>query len=108
MKTLSTARDILHFEDRPCVITSPQSVLQTLLDHKIDIDHSCGGFATCGTCRVIVEKDVQNLPPRNDVEASFAEDRDFLPEERLACQLPCRPGLVVSRPYFLRTKKGFE
>lgn len=99
---------LFFFEDRPLAVTDPESLLQTLLRHKIPIDHSCGGFATCGTCRVIVENDVDKLPARNEAEQSFADERGFHPEERLSCQIGCWGGLRVSRPYFLKTKKGLE
>lgn len=99
---------VFYFEGQAVPVVPSSSVLDCLLQNKIDIDHSCGGFATCGTCRVIVEKDVENLPPRNEVEAHFIEDRNFGVQERLACQLDCVPGLEVSRPHFFKMKKGFE
>ncbi len=102
------AAALFYFEDQALSVTRPDSLLQTLLDHKIRIDHSCGGFATCGTCQVVVEKDVEKLPPRDEPEALFAEERGFRPEERLSCQLPCREGLQVSRPHFFKMKKGLE
>jgi 2Fe-2S ferredoxin len=99
---------LFYFEDQPLAVTRPDSLLQTLLDHRIRIDHSCGGFATCGTCRVIVESDVEILPARNELESLFAEERGFQSEERLSCQLPCQTGLQISRPHFFKMKKGLE
>lgn len=96
------------FEGKLLEVKRPSSLLNTLLAAGIKMDHSCGGNATCGTCRVIVEKDVEKLPPRGELEALFAEERGFSPEERLSCQLECSAGLCVSRPYFLRTKNGLE
>ena len=74
------------------------SVLQLALDHKIQIEHSCGGFATCGTCRVYVEKDVEKLAPAEGLELEMALGRGFAANERLSCQiLPC-DGLIVKVP----------
>ena len=75
-----------------------QTVLDVALKHKIPLNHSCGGNATCGTCRVFVKSDLSQLPERNEVEKEMAEDRSFQPQERLACQLCCFEGLVVGLP----------
>lgn len=101
-------RALFYFEGQTLTIVRAGSVLENLLAQRIEIDHSCGGFATCGTCRVIVDKDVENLPERNALESEFAAERGFREEERLACQLPCREYLSLGRPYFFKMKKGFE
>lgn len=102
-------RPLFYFEDRALPIVRTGSVLANLTAHKIEIDHSCGGFATCGTCRIIVDNAVDDIPPRNEAEAQFAEERGFADNERLACQLRCQSDLRVMRPpYFFKTKKGFE
>ncbi|MEZ4873843.1 MAG: 2Fe-2S iron-sulfur cluster-binding protein [Bdellovibrionales bacterium] len=75
-----------------------QSVLELTLKNKIPLNHSCGGNATCGTCRVIVKSEIKELPPRNEVEQEMAEDRDFELRERLGCQLACYDGLIVEIP----------
>jgi ferredoxin len=64
-----------------------ESVLESLLGNKQDIDNSCGGGGTCGTCRILVSSDLKSLPKRNSIENEMAEDRKFNADERLACQL---------------------
>lgn len=63
----------------------------TLLDlfnaHKISISQSCGGFASCTTCRIFVNKGVEKFPVRNELEAERAKERNFSVNERLACQV---------------------
>ncbi len=81
---------------------SQSSVLQLALDHKLLIEHSCGGFATCGTCRVFVEKSVDNLAPPVELEVEMASDRGFAADERLSCQLIPSHGLVVRVPKALK------
>lgn len=74
-----------------------QSILESLLENKIEIHHSCGGYGTCGTCLVTVKSGFEALPSRDFVELEMAEDRGFLPNERLACQTPAQAGLVIFR-----------
>ena len=84
---------------------SPElTLLEGLLQACIPIDHSCGGFGTCGTCKVVVNKDsVFLLPERDFLEQEMATERGLSKLERLACQIyPCQ-GLR-----FHITKKGLE
>jgi 2Fe-2S ferredoxin len=74
------------------------SVLEVALRHGVEIPHSCGGMGSCTTCRVIVLKSPHPLPPRNDLEQDIAEMRSFTDSERLSCQLPPSPGLIVRLP----------
>lgn len=75
-----------------------ESVLDLANSKGVELMQSCGGMATCGTCRVLVKRGLDQLPPRNEVEADLAEDRGFLPEERLACQMPPLAGLCLEVP----------
>lgn len=74
-----------------------QSILDSLLAHKIKIHHSCGGVGTCGTCLVTVKSGGEGLPSRDFLEFEMAVDRGFLPNERLACQTIAQEGLVIFR-----------
>ena len=73
------------------------SVLEVAVAEGLEIDHTCGGHGTCGTCRVWVEVRLEKLGERNEIEKEMAEDRGFAPGERLACQIPALPGLVIKR-----------
>ena len=64
-----------------------KNLLRLCLKNKIDISHSCDGMASCGTCRVVVTSCAETLSPRNELEEEIANDRNYAPEERLACQL---------------------
>lgn len=74
------------------------SVLDVALSEGIEIDHTCGGNGTCGTCRVWVEAGLEKIGERNEIEKEMAEDRGFAPAERLACQTPALSGLIIRRP----------
>jgi 2Fe-2S ferredoxin len=79
-------------------ITNESSILEVALKNKIDLAHSCGGMGTCTTCRVYIESDIKNLPPRNETEAEMADSRGFAEQERLACQVAPTDGLIVRIP----------
>lgn len=64
-----------------------QNLLDLLNAHKIGISQSCGGFASCTTCRIFVTKGLQYLAPREELESERALERRFSAEERLACQV---------------------
>lgn len=64
-----------------------QNLLQILNAHNIGISQSCGGFATCTTCRIIVTKGSEGLSERQEIETERAVERGFSENERLACQV---------------------
>ena len=74
------------------------TVLSLAIANDLPLNHSCGGMGTCGTCRIYVESNLSDLPPRNEIELEMAQERSFTENERLACQLPAHPGLVVRIP----------
>lgn len=75
-----------------------ESILEVLLSHKVDINHSCEGNGTCTTCRVIVKEGLESLPPRGPVEQDIIEDRGFEENERLACQTKPCSGIKILIP----------
>lgn len=77
---------------------SESTLLETLIEAKVEISHSCGGMGTCGTCRVIVHQGANLEIDRNEVEAEIANDRGLRENERLSCQIPAVPGLVIEIP----------
>jgi 2Fe-2S ferredoxin len=63
------------------------SILQTLMRHGVDIEHSCGGVLACSTCHVYVRKggDATNEP--SDEEEDMLDTAPALERSsRLACQ----------------------
>ena len=83
---------------RAVLATKDETVLEVALRNKIDLGHSCGGNASCGTCRIFVNDSHQTLEPRGELELELATDRKFSGAERLACQLRAVPGLRVEIP----------
>lgn len=85
-------------EDIEVQASQKQTILEALLEAHIEIDHSCGGMGSCGTCRVFVIKGLEQLGPRNELEKEIAEDRNFSVEERLSCQNLVVMGLLLKKP----------
>lgn len=89
---------LLTNEDQEIPFKDEDSVLELLLKKDINIDHSCGGMGSCGTCHIFVKSDLTALPPRNEVEQERADDLSFNDDERLACQLCPFHGLAIQIP----------
>lgn len=77
------------------------STLELLLKNDIKIDHSCGGMGSCGTCRVFVRSNLNDLPKRNEIEQERADDLCFEDDERLTCQLHPFAGLIIELQEFI-------
>ena len=74
------------------------TILEALQNAEIQMDSSCGGMGTCGTCRVFVEEGIEKFSPRNDLEQEIAQDRNFAMNERLTCQNFVKDKLVLRKP----------
>ncbi len=83
------------------VVQASQSstILDALLDAEIEIDHSCGGMGSCGTCRIFVEKGLEKFAEPDEPEKEIRQDRGFAANERLSCQNLVKDGLVLRKPY---------
>ncbi len=69
-------------------------------DAGVDIQHQCGGYAHCTTCRVeFLEGEPEDM---TQGEMMALQMRDLVGKARLSCQIPCeddmkvRPMLTVS------------
>jgi 2Fe-2S ferredoxin len=67
-----------------------ETLYEICLDHDIDMEAACGGFAACNTCRVRVLDGA--LSPMDDIERPFL-DR---PDQRLGCQARVVQDVVLT------------
>lgn len=74
-------------EEKILKVKNEENLLKLCLNHKIPLNHSCGGMASCGTCRILITKELDSLPKRNVLEQKMTDNRQFKKSERLACQL---------------------
>ena len=75
-------------------IMAGASVLETLRQQGVPHAALCGGRARCTTCRVLVTKGGDQLPPPSGLEAAALARIGATPGMRLACQL--RPDADIS------------
>ncbi len=74
-----------------------ETILDASLGAGIPHTHVCGGQARCSTCRVLVLDGLECCPPRNEREARIADQLNFGPELRLACQTVPTCDVTVRR-----------
>ncbi|MBI4432646.1 MAG: (2Fe-2S)-binding protein [Candidatus Omnitrophica bacterium] len=78
----------IHFTNKNRVVEADrgESILDAALRHNVSIYHTCGGNASCSTCRVVVLKGERNLSPIETAEAEILDAFDLKPPHRLGCQ----------------------
>ena len=62
------------------------SLLDILNAHRVSINQSCGGNATCGTCRVRILKGIEFLSKKNEIEEEITKELQIDQDQRLSCQ----------------------
>ncbi|HEX6503766.1 MAG TPA: 2Fe-2S iron-sulfur cluster-binding protein [Terriglobales bacterium] len=74
-----------------------QSILDVALNHRIRLDHACGGNCACTTCHIWVREGAENLSEMEDDEADRLDmAADLQLNSRLGCQsVITKPGKVV-------------
>ena len=72
-----------------------ENLLNLLNANKLGISQSCGGNATCTTCRVLILKGLENCSPRSEIEQERATERGFADNERLACQTQIHGNIEI-------------
>ncbi|MEZ5598229.1 MAG: NADH:ubiquinone reductase (Na(+)-transporting) subunit F [Pseudomonadales bacterium] len=80
---------------RQLVVTSGDSLLDTLAQSGIHLASACGGRGTCGQCRVTIPGNADALLPAERNHISRADARLGV---RLACMVKVRNDLTVNVP----------
>lgn len=78
------------------------SILDTALASGINLYHTCGGNASCSTCRVRVIRGAENLSGIDDAEAQVLDSFDLKPPFRLGCQARVTGDVEVEIPRWER------
>jgi 2Fe-2S ferredoxin len=89
----------INFEQKgltPTIIQSGaigDSLLEVLLDNKIDLHHNCGAVCACSTCHIYINDGMDFLEQLSDREEDFI-DRAVSPRinSRLGCQCILQKG----------------
>jgi 2Fe-2S ferredoxin len=78
-----------------------KSLCQQLLDHGVDIEHSCGMVAACTTCHVIVREGFQRLPMASDREDDMLDKAwGLTATSRLSCQIESDVDMTIELPKY--------
>jgi adenylate cyclase len=77
---------LTHSNGRTVPISSGATILETLRANGIPHASVCGGRARCTTCRILVTKGLDALPPPSVLEAGALARIGATPGIRLACQ----------------------
>lgn len=86
-------------------VPAGQKLVLAMEENGVDVLHRCGGNARCTTCRVeILEGDAG---PMGDAEKAKLEEKGFLGQFRLACQIRVAGDLRV-RPAMTVATSGLE
>ena len=79
-------------------IPKGMTILQAAKSLKVDIDHFCGGHASCGTCRVTVVDGEQSLSTMAGMEEMTLGASGIAKNQRLACQAVVLGAATVRIP----------
>ncbi|HSG06337.1 MAG TPA: 2Fe-2S iron-sulfur cluster-binding protein [Nitrospiria bacterium] len=79
-------------------IPEKSTLLEAADQMGVDLAHECGGFATCSTCRVIVQEGDGNLSDIEFDEENMLEVAELNPPHRLSCQARILGDVTVRIP----------
>ena len=71
------------------------SILEAALENDINLYHTCGGNASCSTCRVKILRGGENLSGIEPLEAQVLDTFDLKTPYRLGCQALMIKGEVT-------------
>lgn len=84
-------------DDKAIHLEEGETILDASLRDGIPHVHACGGNGKCSTCRVLILRGIEHLPPRNDAEKVLSEKLGFSSVIRLACQTMPAGNVTVRR-----------
>ncbi|MFN3467234.1 MAG: 2Fe-2S iron-sulfur cluster-binding protein, partial [Candidatus Brocadiales bacterium] len=93
----------VHFlpHDREIVVQEGTTVLEAAHDTNVYISSICGGVATCGKCKVVVEEGHVESPP-----TTLLSSEELANNYILACQARVTSDLLISIPPETRMEGG--
>ncbi len=96
----------IHLEDgRELVSEGGNSLLMSLVAHRVFIPSACGGRGTCGCCKVRI---TEGGGPVAATERSILTHREILEQTRLSCQVKVRGRMKITLPEEFRGVREFE
>jgi len=84
--------------DAPLRVAYDKTLLDVALDADIDLNHYCGGMASCGSCRIVVVEGMENLSPLSSTEEMTLDIFRTSEADRLGCQCTVRGPVRIEVP----------
>jgi len=84
-------------ENKTVEVPAGTPLMQVAEENGSSITFSCR-VGVCGSCIVNVDKGMENLSPKTDVEKSTLEALGAKPNQRLACQCVVNGDVEVENP----------
>ncbi len=81
-------------------IVAGATILAAANRSGVPIGQSCGGEGACGWCRVRIVEGSANIEPPSAREQALMREKNFLPDERAACQARVRGDCSVDAGYW--------
>ena len=113
--TQPTARVIFQPNGRQGDIDTGTTLLDAARELGVEIESICGGYQTCGKCKVVVEQGdfakfgvrsgPNHLTPPDEREVEYAARRKFAMDERLSCACQVTGDVVIRVPEESQTRK---
>ncbi|MDN5213354.1 adenylate/guanylate cyclase domain-containing protein [Fulvivirgaceae bacterium BMA12] len=85
-------------EERRITVSPEETILEASLKADIRHPHVCGSNARCSSCRVVVERGIENCSERSEEAGRVATKLGFGPELRLACQTTVKGDIAIRKP----------
>ena len=82
------SRIIIDFEpiSRRLYYKKEENLYQLLVNSNIRVRSQCGGFGTCGKCKLLIQHGLKYLNPPTDSEKKILSKEEIAENFRLACQ----------------------
>ena len=98
-------KQIIINDEQVIPVTSDDSLLNVLSEHKIFIPSACGGKATCGFCKF---KLIEGGPEIRPTELPFLSPQEQRDGIRLSCQVKVKDNLRIAIPKDLLSAQEFK
>ena len=92
-------------DEKDYVVEGGDSLLSSLVSHKIFIPSACGGKGTCGYCKITV---LDGAGPVLATEKTWLSDEEMENNVRLSCQVKVKSDMKIQIPEELFNVKEYE
>jgi len=83
---------------RSVTFESGETFLEAIKRAEVEIDNSCGGMGSCGTCRVDIVAGGERFLAPGQLETEIFQDQKWKENRRLSCQNLAVTGVTLKIP----------